>query len=385
MTDLRRLSVSLTKHGAHKIASLLKQYPASEVLQHLEGSVPGINIERAQAKKNLSAGPDNLVPAVWTEAKKLGNNAIDALTLIAIIFSHYKLIAAMASSSSGPFTGKIVRNIQLKEKEFTNFSHILDQLGYGKETDENFVEYNLESLFKIDGLNIIARKIIEIKLSTASWDRKNSVIDEAIAQQFHRALSISEEQLKSWLSNGSLTPIENAILPEEDEAFFTSASDTTTAKPFTFAPGHNKKAIGTVEIKAPTDKTTAKLLHNLIQNKLYTYLKNQHGENQVGTEVSTGDGTSIDAVLKSKSEYWFYEIKTATSVKASIRQAIPQLLEYAYWPSEERASRLIIVSHLPASKISEQYLEMLRNKFGIPIYYQQFCLESETLITTTPE
>ncbi len=63
MTDLNKLTVSLTKHGAHKIAALLKNYDADKILKHLTDRELGIKINSSQAKKNLStnrAGPTNL-------------------------------------------------------------------------------------------------------------------------------------------------------------------------------------------------------------------------------------------------------------------------------------------------------------------------------------
>lgn len=69
MTELTRLNVSLTKHGAHKIALLLAKYDKDEVLKHLSGTDPGINIESAQAKKNLSASAAGKVPEVWNKAR----------------------------------------------------------------------------------------------------------------------------------------------------------------------------------------------------------------------------------------------------------------------------------------------------------------------------
>ena len=288
----------------------------------------------------------------------------------------------MVGSSSGQFVGKIIRNRELKGKEYTNFAHTLDMLGYVAELNYDFVEYNLEKLFKIDGLGVLARKVFEAKLITAGWAGKNSVIDESIVLQFHKALSITDRQFKNWLTTGNFDFDKDDILLDEDEQFFIVASDTEISRPFVFTPGHNSRPVGAVDVKAPMNKVSARRLHNLIQNKLYEFLKNKHGEKNVGTEVNTGDGTSIDVVLEEDSEYWFYEIKTASSVKASIRQALPQLLEYSYWPNENKAVRLIVVSHLPAGQIPEQYLDMLRNTFGIPIYYEQFCLESEMLIST---
>ncbi|MFO3796718.1 MAG: hypothetical protein ACK8QZ_05450, partial [Anaerolineales bacterium] len=104
------------------------------------------------------------------------------------------------------------------------------------------------------------------------------------------------------------------------------------------------------------------------------------GSQSVGTEVSTGNGTAIDLVTQHDDVTSFFEIKTGSSVRASIRQAIPQLLEYAYWPSDRRADRLVIVSHLPITKTAERYLEFLRQEFDLPLTYQQFDLTKNGLI-----
>lgn len=55
MTDLNKLTVSLTKHRSHKIAALLDAFPPDEVIASTWGKVPGINIDAAQARKVLSA------------------------------------------------------------------------------------------------------------------------------------------------------------------------------------------------------------------------------------------------------------------------------------------------------------------------------------------
>lgn len=92
MTNLSKLNVSLTKHGAHKIALLLAKYDKDEVLNHLWGTDEGINIESAQAHKNLSVTAAGKVPDVWNKAREQGEETINALVLIAIIFSHNALI-----------------------------------------------------------------------------------------------------------------------------------------------------------------------------------------------------------------------------------------------------------------------------------------------------
>ena len=115
MTDLRKLKVSLTKHGSHKIAVLLRKYDKDEVLKHLEHSEPGVNIELAQAKKNLSVNEQGRVPDLWNEARLSGNKTIDALVLISIILSHYELITAMQNSTARYRFSGIVKRESIHE------------------------------------------------------------------------------------------------------------------------------------------------------------------------------------------------------------------------------------------------------------------------------
>ena len=48
----------------------------------------------------------------------------------------------------------------------------------------------------------------------------------------------------------------------------------------------------------------------------------------------------IDIVVKSKDGFHFYEVKTASSVKSCVRQAVGQLLEYSYGNGKKNASKL---------------------------------------------
>lgn len=368
MTDLLRLNVSLTKHGAHKVATLLKQYEADEVLNHLAGSVEGVNIESAQAKKTLCVTKRNKVPELWKEAKLRGAETIDALVMIAIIFSHHQLIHTMANSrEKQKFSGTIYRGVNIDGKAYTNLAHIIEELGYSTEHSSEHVTYNLHKLFQINRLNELVAKLLTLKLEAAGWEKTNNFIDEALALGFHDVFSISPAEFKTWMSAGELTQA-----TAEDSDFFFGADDAPSVRKFVFRPGHNIRKTGTIKVTPAKSETTATLLHNEIQNSLYANLVRDFGKDNVGTENDTGQGTSIDIVVKTKEILWFYEIKTAPTVRGCIRQAIPQLLEYAYWHGNDNtADRLIIVSRLPVTKKAETYLSFLRKKFGLPIYYQQ--------------
>lgn len=375
MTDLSWLKVSLTKHNAHKIARLLKDYKADQILDRLDE----VHAEAAQAHKNLSVLPGNIVPDVWTKAKKLGGNAVDALVLVGIIFSHHELISAMANASSRTrFSGRIERGVQLDNKAYTNFARVLDQLGYATKLDYPGVTFNLRSMFEIPGLGPLVGELLELKLATARWGRSNTVAEEAAALDFHKVFGVTDKELGKWLSADAQPASAGTHLIAKDEEFFQAEDEGSQPKPFEFKSGHIERAVEPIT-KAASAKTKANQLHNDIQNRLYVHLRDKLGAAKVGTEIDTGYGTTIDIATYQTGQVTFYEIKTSTSVRTSIRQAIPQLLEYAFWPQTVRAGRLVIVSHLRATKAAAEYLNFLRKEFNLPIYYQQFSLETNDL------
>ena len=141
---------------------------------------------------------------------------------------------------------------------------------------------------------------------------------------------------------------------------------------FVFQPGcsirtFSAKAIlqgGIVEID---------LRHKRIQKALHSYLASRFGASNVRTELS-GSGTSVDVAVQRGPKLWYYEVKTSTSVKDCIREAMGQLLEYSYWPGSQTAEKLIVVGEKPIDSDSRKYISTLNKRFGIPIEYQQFNL-----------
>ena len=120
-----------------------------------------------------------------------------------------------------------------------------------------------------------------------------------------------------------------------------------------------------------------------MQTAIYEQLCSDFGKNSVGTEQDTGFGSRIDIVVnegkKDKPQFTFYELKTSNSIRQCIREGFAQLLEYSYFPNKNIASKLIIVSQNKLNDNSSIYLKLLREKFSIPIYYQQFNTENSRL------
>lgn len=121
-------------------------------------------------------------------------------------------------------------------------------------------------------------------------------------------------------------------------------------------------------------------LHRAISNSLTKLLRQNHGKNNVTREHPAGYGANkIDIVVKKEKHLTFYEIKTYNSLKTSVREALGQLMEYGFYPNKRKAYELIIVTQLPANAQTKTYFGHLRQLFNIPIYYQSYNLETETL------
>lgn len=375
MTDLGRLKVSLTKHNAHKVARLLKSYDASEVFARLDE----VHADVPQTRKNLSTLAGDVLPPVWAKVQTLGPDAIDALLLIAIIFSHNDLIQAMKEALDRQvFSGRIDRDGKLRGKAYTNVVRIIDQLGYASKVEKRAVTFNLTGMFEVPGLGPLVSELLQLKLEQAKWTGENDFFDEVADLGFHDVFGVTANELKAWLASGVQPAAARPFFSAKDEAFFRAEAEGTGHKNFRFRQGHERRDVEPINIAA-SPKSLANRMHNAIQNELYDYLTERLGAASVGTELDTGYGTVIDLVTRYQGTMTFYEIKTGSSVRASIRQALPQLLEYAFWPEARRADELVIVSHLAITLEAEKYLRFLRDKFNLPISYRQFDLAKKVL------
>jgi hypothetical protein len=138
-----------------------------------------------------------------------------------------------------------------------------------------------------------------------------------------------------------------------------------------FVPGHRP---GKASTTATRQQRTLdiQLRHNGIQEGVFNHLVAEFGKRAVGTEQRNGPANRVDVVLQTDSGYWFYEIKPGLSARACIRQALAQLLEYAFWPGATPADRLVIVGEARLDTDATAFLETLRERFGIPLYYEQY-------------
>lgn len=361
MTDLGKLKVSLTKEGAHKAFELLSKLPIGEVLDNVLETAPngisGVNIDRAQTANILGADRNGTLPQFWQSAKALPDDTLKHLVFLAIVFSHSKLIDAFQAGASKGGIGTLTRGKVLDGKNFSNIKNEINALGLSTSSSVNSVNYDLSPVLGSGALGELASQLLTIKLRRAGWDCHGNVADEAVRLKLHLALSQQDEDaFRHWLKGGT--------------------TDAPTAgvqtAPFKFVEGHRPSKEGKAFKKPTPSRGTIEFRHNELQSLLYLHLVEEHGESCVGTELSPGYGdTSIDVVTDVEQVTTFYEIKTASSMRLCVREALSQLMEYAYWPDADRSQKLVIVAEAEPTEDGKAYLSKLKNDFNLPVFYSQ--------------
>lgn len=116
--------------------------------------------------------------------------------------------------------------------------------------------------------------------------------------------------------------------------------------------------------------------HNHLQNKLVQLLRDDisYGYTKVDIEKSRVDVKAFTA----DGACHYFEIKTA-SPKQNVRQALGQVMEYAYFPDQEMAKKLYVVGDQAPDERLTAYLIYLRERFEIPVFYRHFDVETLVL------
>lgn len=209
MLMTERLKVSLTKNGYLKIAELVKRYPSWQILEHVYGDVPGVNLVDSQVANVLSRDTvTHEIPSMWDAIKKHGPIAIESFTLLAVIFSHHRLLRLFRETSQGHMRGCIVAD-DLTKKEHTNLIYAMSMLRlcpYFKGAES--VNYDLSPLVEnLNDAGSLVRQLIESKLDRCGWrdpeqDAKST--DEPFfaacrTAGFVGALGMTMPAFKKWL------------------------------------------------------------------------------------------------------------------------------------------------------------------------------------------
>ena len=208
--------------------------------------------------------------------------------------------------------------------------------------------------------NIGGRHVITPLLNEINVDLSEPVISDSDFKKFREDIEGIIERSSGNLFKGLYAPKYPTI-------------SSVTAVPFKFRPGFVAKPSSAQASQAEKELDIT-LRHNDLQAMLYRRLVEKYGGENVGTEVPSGTGT-VDVMVRQEGGFLFYEIKTASSPRACLREALGQLLEYAFWPGSQEAIRLIVVGETELDEEAAKYLCILRERFSIPLEYERLIVE----------
>ena len=374
MIDLTKLKVSLTKHGAHKIFRIMKNANPNDVLNHINDTALNIHIDAAQTRKNVSIRSDGSVPQYWMLAKNLGEQNLRLLVLLSICHSHNSIIEALKYSKPRFGNGVVLRGQILDGKEYTNLANNFEELGFSIHHNEQGFEYDFSQAFTLPRFSELYRQMIRDKLVECGMNESadDSILIETATQlELNEALGLTGNEYRSWLLVG--TP----ELDTESDDPFQDVADLGAADQLNFRPGHIKRSSSSLKLQGKTRNVEVSQLHNHIQNRLVEYLEKDFGPEHVGSEQPIGQANRVDVVVAQEGYICFYEIKTAKPARIAIRQALPQLMEYAYRPDVKRADELVVVALDIPTEDDLTYMSSLRNRFGVAVFYMHYSIPED--------
>lgn len=114
--------------------------------------------------------------------------------------------------------------------------------------------------------------------------------------------------------------------------------------------------------------------HWMLVTALHERLLEEFPEDSISFEENF-----VDVTVTTPTQKILYEVKSDYSTRRVLRQAIGQLLEYAYyWDQPDMNQvRLVAVGRTELSTEDERYLRYLKNQLKLPLEYRQIKLPSE--------
>jgi protein involved in ribonucleotide reduction len=105
--------------------------------------------------------------------------------------------------------------------------------------------------------------------------------------------------------------------------------------------------------------------HSRIQNALYRSLIETHGTENVAMEENY-----IDVLVTTSEGVDLYEVKSASYASECVREAIGQLLTYAFRITDRKVKNIIVVGQYPLTQEELRFMKYIQSIISIPILYQ---------------
>lgn len=246
--------------------------------------------------------------------------------------------------------------------------------------------YSIVLYTKKNGFTLLAGTIRNLYVPTDAelkhaYDEMQS---KGWLKQMHDDLSVLKNVNSAALANNEPGLIINCKFRPEDVTLFdpmpefAAGSKPTTVERYEllhadenplpqWQPKSGRKRSEEPYLRAAQTGMIVDPAHTRLQNRLHDWLVEKHGVDAVQLEWDC-----VDLRLCVNGEVTFFEIKTDSSAKRCIRNALGQLFEYSSYPTHAKAKQWIIVGFPPPTFDDIDYLQHLRKIFQLPVYYAQF-------------
>ena len=140
--------------------------------------------------------------------------------------------------------------------------------------------------------------------------------------------------------------------------------------------GTTKKRPTKPGTRSGTRQTTFDLNHNRLQNHLFDLLRKRYCKDSVLMEVQ-----GVDILVDHPDLLAFIELKSSADARLAVREALGQVLEYAYLRpgADGRDPVLVVAAPGPMTSVVSAYLDLLKVKFGLDVTYLEVSLEMTEL------
>lgn len=260
-----------------------------------------------------------------------------------------------------------------KTKAFNQIKRcILDLLECGKKGDVDGIANNMLSsmvkgkilslYYPEQYLNIFSDAHLDVYLIKLGLDSEELLVSKPVYKR-QRLVEFknADPVMKSWPMDKFSNFLYEKFPMDSDDGGLEDDEDDTNFK-------DDKVVFNVAEKTVEMDllhKRMQKNIKEILLKEGYhrVYLENEH----VDIKAFTTDGRKH-----------FFEVKTY-GAKESIREALGQILEYTHYPSMNRAEKMFIIGPAAPDEKDLQYLELLRNKYKIPVWYRWYSVEDNIL------
>lgn len=142
------------------------------------------------------------------------------------------------------------------------------------------------------------------------------------------------------------------------------------ASAFEFRPSTPYGRRSSYKRKVKASDTSVEKVHNEMEVALYEYLLRKGiDKDNIGCDTIGLGGKLADVVIQRRANHYdIYEIKTATDLRCGLREAVGQLIDYAFWEQGIKVDHLYVV--LPYAVLTEsmkQYILRVCNALSLPL------------------